>query len=422
MTRPSFINRMLGGLLPGLLLALMLVLPAQAMQAQTAGDATPAASPAASPAADSGPRFVIRPLDGADGDYFTLEAEAGTTNELTVVLGNADDEMLTLRTYANDTVPMTNGGFSIAEEDAEPTGTATWIDYAAETFQFEPGAGVERTFTVTIPEDAEPGQYIAGLALQTAEPIEVEGTSLFNQIIRKTIAVFIIVPGPEQPEFALGEPEVLTDGAVDRIVIPVENTGNVLVKPQGELTLTDDTGKTVVTAPIAMGSVYAGTMAPLSVALTTTIPDADYAMSVEVTDEESGASASIDEQMIAITAEDSAASPIELTGDVTLAPDATNPAYADVSVQVQNQGDRVQNAEILLDVTHNGELVETFPIASSLTLSQGSNDVSQRYIPPTGWEAGTWEFSLRLNVIDESTNAETTVATLDSIPAIEVGE
>jgi hypothetical protein len=252
MTRPSFINRMLGGLLPGLLLALMLVFPAQATQAQTASDATPDASPAASPAADSGPRFVIRPVNGADGDFFTLEAEAGTTNELTVVLGNADDEVLSLRTYANDTVPMTNGGFSIAEEHAEPTGTATWIDYEAETFDFEPGEGVERTFTVTIPEDAAPGQYIAGLALQTAEPLEVEGTSLFNQIIRKTIAVFIIVPGPEQPAFTLGEPELLTDGALDRIVIPVENSGNVLVKPQGELTLTDASGKTVVTAPIAL--------------------------------------------------------------------------------------------------------------------------------------------------------------------------
>jgi hypothetical protein len=409
---------MLGGLLPGILLALMLVLPAQAMQAQ----GTPEASPAASPAADSGPRFVIRPKEGADGDYFTVEAKAGTTNELTVVLGNADDEPLKLRTYVNDTVPMTNGGFSIAEEDQEPTGTATWIDYEAETFEFKAGEGVERTFTVTIPEDAKPGQYIAGLALQTADPLEVEGTSLFNQIIRKTIAVFIIVPGPEQPAFSLGEPELMTDGALSRIVIPVENTGNVLVKPEGTLTLKDASGKAVVTAPIAMGSVYAGTTAPLSVALTTTIPDGDYTMSVDLADKETKAKAAIDEQTIAITAEDAAPAQFALTGEVTLAPDAKNPTFANVAVTVTNQGEPVANAEVLLNVMKDGELVETFPLAPSLALPQGATDVTQRYIPPTGFEDGTWTFSLRLNVVDASTNAATTVATLDSIPAIEIGE
>jgi len=422
MTRPSLINRMLGGLLPGLLLALMLALPAQAMQAQDTVTGTPAASPAASPEADSGPRFVIRPKEGADGDYFTVEAAAGTTTELTVVLGNADDEPLKLRTYANDTVPMTNGGFSIADEDVAPTGTATWIDYAAETFEFASGEGVERTFTVTIPQDAAPGQYIAGIALQTAEPLEVEGTSLFNQIIRKTIAVFIIVPGPEQPAFSLGEPALLTDGALSRIEIPVENTGNVLIKPQGQLTLTDGSGKDVVQAPIAMGSVYAGTTAPLSVALTTSIPEGDYTMSVSLTDEATGAQASIDQQTIAITADDAASAAVELAGEIDLVPDPADPDFANVSVTVRNQGEPVQNAELLLVVLKDGQEVETFPLAPSLALPQGETEVTQRYIPPTGWEQGTWTFSLTLNVVDGSTGAATTVATLDSIPSIQVGE
>src|SRR5215217_613103 len=168
-----------------------------------AQDATP------TPNTDSGPRFIIRPADGADGDYFTLKADAGTTNTLKVVLGNADDEDLELRTFANDAVPMTNGGFSIADETVPASGVATWLDYPAETLTFKPGEGIERSFTVTIPADATPGQYIAGLALQTAEPLEVEGTSMFNQIIRKTIAVFILVPGPETPECTLVDSQLL---------------------------------------------------------------------------------------------------------------------------------------------------------------------------------------------------------------------
>jgi hypothetical protein len=387
-----------------------------ALPIASAQDATP------TPGTDSGPRFIIRPADGADGDYFTLKADAGTTNTLKVVLGNADDEDLELRTFVNDAAPMTNGGFSIADETVPATGVATWIDYPAETLTFKPGEGIERSFTVTIPADAKPGQYIAGLALQTAKPLEVEGTSMFNQIIRKTIAVFIIVPGPETPEFTLGDAQLLTDGAVPRIDIPVTNSGNVLVKPEGELTLTDASGKDVVKAPIAMGSVYAGTTAPLSVGLTTALPDGDYTLSVDLEDKTTGAKASIADATIAFSAAAQAPAQFVIDGTVELSPDTTNPAFANVDVTITNQGDPVGKAELLLEVKKDGELVETFSLAASLALPQGETTVSQRYIPPTGWESGEWTFSLQLNVIDESTDAATTVATLDTIPAIEVGK
>jgi len=183
---------------------MMICFPAMPAHAFQDNPSTPDASAESTPVLDAGPAFVIRPQDGVDGDYFTLEAEAGTTSELTIVLGNADDEPLELLTYVNDAVPMINGGFAVADPEVKATGPATWIDYPSETFEFAPGEGVTRTFTVTVPDDAEPGQYIAGISLQTAEPLEVEGTDLFNQIIRKTIAVFIIVPGEETPAFNLG--------------------------------------------------------------------------------------------------------------------------------------------------------------------------------------------------------------------------
>jgi len=232
MTRSLFVPSRLFVLCPIILMMFLLAGPGRAALQSDAS--SPTAGAGATPEAGTSSIFVIRPVEGADGDYFSLVAEPGSTHELTVVLGNADDAVLSLRTYANDAVPVANGGFSLAEEDVTPTGIATWIDYPAETFEFAPGADIERSFSVAIPDDAAPGQYIAGLALQTAEPLAVEGTSLFDQIIRKEVAVFIIIPGPETPEFTLGEPAYVTGESVDRIDIPVVNSGNVLVKPQGE--------------------------------------------------------------------------------------------------------------------------------------------------------------------------------------------
>lgn len=393
-------------------------MPALALQDNAA---TPDASAEGTPTLDAGPSFVIRPLDGADGDYFTLEADAGTTHELTVVLGNADDEPLELLTYVNDAVPMTNGGFAVADPEVPATGPATWIDYPSEIYAFAPTEGVERTFTVTIPDDAEPGQYIAGISLQTAEPLEVEGSSLFNQIIRKTIAVFIIVPGEQSPAFDLGEPDVVPGARRAQIMIPVNNTGNVLVKPRGELTLRNDAGETVLTAPIAMGSVYAGTTAPLAVSVPSSMPVGDYALSVELTDDETGVTAAITESTIAITEAEEETARFTMTGSVTLSPDTSKPAFADVTAEITNTGETVEGAELVLDVSRDGELVESYPVASSLTLPQDTAmSVSQRYVPVTGWEPGLWSFVLRVTVVDNG--AAITVATDDSIPAVMVGD
>jgi hypothetical protein len=195
----------------------------------------------------------------------------------------------------------------------------------------------------------------------------------------------------------------------------------VLVKPQGDLTLMNEAGDVVLTAPIAMGSVYAGTTVPLVVGLTGNLPDGEYTLSIALRDEATGSTAALDGVPITIDAASSAPAQFSMTAEVTLSPDTSNPAFANVNVTIDNQGNPAGQAEVLLDVLKDGELIETFTLAASLALPQGTTNVTQRYIPPTGWEAGTWSFLLRLNVIDESTNVATTVVTLDSLPAIDVG-
>ena len=383
----------------------------------------PEASPPAAegtPKEDVGPRFVIQPKDGQDGDYFTLEANPGSETTLIVVLANADDEPWSLRTYASDVLPLVNGGFGAAAEDSPATGAVTWLDYPTETFDFGPQEGVERSFTVTIPEDAAPGQYIASLTLQTAESFEVEGTSLLQQVVQKSVAVFIIVPGPEEPAFALVDPEFVADPSVPRIEIQVENSGNVLVKPAGELVLINENGEKVYSAPIQMGSVYAGMTVVLSVIVASSVPDGDYLMSVELSDEKTGTKASLPGESITVTREVQAPAQFALAGSVTLMPDATKPSFADVTVTVTNIESAAPQSELILAASRDGELVETFTLAPSLALPSGETSVAQRYIPPTGWESGIWTFVISLNLIDPATGSTTTVATLDSIPEVEI--
>lgn len=380
--------------------------------ALTAAQSTPEAT-RSTPESETGPQFLLHPLDQNDGSYFTLEAEPGSTHTLTAVIGNVDDEPLSLRTYAGDAFTLVNGGFGVREEGDPVEGVGAWIDYPAETLDFAPGEGIERSFTVTVPEDAEPGQYIAGIVLQTAEPIEIEGSAMFNQIVRKSVAVFITVPGEMTPGFELGTPEIQTNVAGNRVVVPVTNTGNVLVKPAGELVLTDTSGNAAFTQPFAMGSVYAGMETTLEVPLPAALPEGDYEVSATFTDPETNVQASIPQTSLTVSNEVAAEAPLEITtAQVNPMPAADDVQFAAVSVTVTNRDAPIDGVRVLLNVQRDGEAVEDFVLASSVTLQPGETVIEQRYIPLEGWTPGEWTFAVTLESQNPQTSAEATLATV----------
>jgi hypothetical protein len=390
--------------------------------ALTRAQSTPEAA-SSTPQLETGPQFLLHPLDQSDGSYFTLEAEPGSTHTLTAVIGNVDDEPLSLRTYAGDAFTLVNGGFGVREEGDPVEDVGTWIDYPAETLDFEPGEGIERAFTVTVPEDAEPGQYIAGIVLQTAEPLEIEGSAMFNQIVRKSVAVFITVPGEMTPQFELGTPEIQANVAGNRVVVPVTNSGNVLVKPAGELVLTDASGNAAFTQPFTMGSVYAGMETTLEVPLPPALPEGEYEIAATFTDPETNAAASIPKTSLTLTNEVTAEAPLEITtAQVTPIPDADDVQFAAVSVTVTNRDVPVDGVRVVLNVQRGGAAVEDFVLANSVTLQPGETVIEQRYIPLEGWTSGEWTFSVTLESLNPQTSAEATLATVPVETTIDIAD
>lgn len=389
------------------LLTSMLLIGAVAPQssvAQSSADAT------VTPEVDTTPRFVLRPSDAQDGAYFTVNARAGSTTELTATIGNVGEVPLDLRTFSSDAVVLVNGGFGVKDEDAEQTGPTTWIDWEAETFSFEPGEGIERSFTVTIPEGTAPGEYIAGISIQTAEPIEIEGSTMFDQIIRKAVAVFIIVEGDTTASYELGEPEIITTTGGSRLEVPVANTGDVLVKPAGTITLTDSEGREVFSTEVTMGSVYAGFDTVLAVPLDDSLAGQEYQMQLTVTDESSGIGAEIDSETILFSGEVPEEAPVQIAqSTITPMPDEDEPVYVSVDLTIVNSGAVLNNANVVLHVHHDGELVEDFSLGSTMNIASGESTISQRYIPADGFSSGEWSFMLSIETVDPQSGATTLV-------------
>ena len=148
-------------------------------------------------------------------------------------IANDGADALAARTYAADVYTIINGGFGgasarRARRPARPRGSTTRL----EVIDLAVGAGVHRSFTVTVPANAAPGEYITSIVLENDQPIQGAGAVGLDQVVRQAVAVVITVPGDRAPGHRdrRARPTRSSPGGRS-IAVAVENTGNVRLKP-----------------------------------------------------------------------------------------------------------------------------------------------------------------------------------------------
>jgi len=385
----------------GLVAFVVALIIGPAVSAQDAGiSGTPASE------TSSAPRFALVAQDEqGTGRFSDLEVEPGQSRELTVSVVNVGDVHASLRTYKVNALSSINGGFISDEESAEPVGSNAWVDYPTRSIELAPGTQEDITFSVTVPADAQPGQYISGLVVETADALVIDGGGALDQILGYAITVGILVPGEVIYEFELGDP-VIGDSAGNRSVeMPFVNTGSYLVRPAGELVVTDAEGNDVLTTPVQMGSVYAGLSTLVEVILPEQMAGGDYTISLSLTDDASGATASIDSAEVAVPdLGDTAGVSVE---SVAIEPNADEIVFANVDLTLNNGGQQIPASNVTLDVMRDGELVESVPLATNQILLSGENQFTDRYIPEEMWQSGTYTFSITVSAVDPNGGQET---------------
>lgn len=379
--------------------------------AQTAAP-TPDAS--ASPEVDDTIWFFLAPEGKSNGGFFELEMEPGDSQVLRVEIGNGSTIPVRAIIYAADVYSGVNGGFAMENAEAERSEPTTWLDFETETRDFEPGQGITKAFTVTVPEDAEPGQYITGLAIETAEGRSFgEGSPLLHKV-RLATAVFIIVPGPVVAGFEISDIQVAMDLTTTSVSGLITNTGNVRVRPKGSLRMTGASGAVVIDVPIAMGSVYARDSARFEVGFpVTSIPEGTYTVDVELSDADTEETASLTSVRVEVAASPILPPLMISAAMVTPQPSVDNVVFAQVEVTITNTGMAVSDAALTLRVYRDGELEDEHELASSLSPAIGETVVSQPYIPETGtWKPGTYTFEVVLSTGNAATGEVAPVSTM----------
>jgi hypothetical protein len=236
-------------------------------------------------------KLALRPV-GQAGPYFDLTMRPGETRSLDVEISNVGESAISARTYASDVYTIINGGFGGRLHDEAQTGTTRWLDYSTDVLELQAGEGIARPFSVAVPADAAPGEYVTSLVLENDRPVGSGGSVVFNQIVRQAVAVVVTVPGRRSPALVIGNSTHKVVAGMSIVAVAVANTGNVRLKPVVGFTLFDAAGARVSQASVQMDTFYARTETFVEVPLAVLLHPGTYTVRLSLDDAAQGAKTS----------------------------------------------------------------------------------------------------------------------------------
>jgi len=240
--------------------------------------------------------FGIRPTKAFEDrpetlSYFFHELMSGAflTDEALVM--NDGDVPLILNLYAADGITAQNGGTAFTKKGQESTGASRgvsrWLSLSVTEIPLEPGEEMIVPFTINVPSDASPGQYVAGLVAEAppsgeAIPTNEGETQFAVKVVRRVgVAVVIDVPGPRVIGLEIeGASLKQQDDQGATFAIAIQNTGNIFLKAEGSLLIADRNGEELTSIPLKMDTVLPGDATFFHVTHPVHLADGDYLLTV----------------------------------------------------------------------------------------------------------------------------------------------
>ena len=177
--------------------------------------------------------------------------EAGQTQEKTITLTNTTDSDLPIGLSINDFVPDSKGQakFLGVDEDANPAyALSSWIKVIKQpSFIIPPHQQTDLTFSITPPNDAVPGTHYGGLLFFARPKTEDKGTT---QVTEK-VGVVILARFGHGTEVGSITSFLAEPGADNfQFFLSFYNSGNVHLKPKGDINIIDIFGHEVASVPV----------------------------------------------------------------------------------------------------------------------------------------------------------------------------
>ena len=178
--------------------------------------------------------------------YFVYPLAPGATRSGSVIVSNVGTKTGVVRlSTADATTGQTTG--AVYRTGRAPTGTGTWVKLAQSSLSLAPGTSATVPFTVQVPAGAPLGQWVAGIAAESPETSTTRSTGHKRAVrirVRSLtiVAVQVNVPGPVRQGFRVGSVHAGGSRGYQQLFVGFRDTGNVLSKPHGTVTVAQTNG------------------------------------------------------------------------------------------------------------------------------------------------------------------------------------
>ena len=202
--------------------------------------ATPALAASGDDAANQ-VSWGVRPADNDNGESrpnFVYALDPGDSLEDGILVRNLSEEALDLAVYAADGLTTDDGALDLITSGEESVELGSWITMAEDSITIEPGESTEVPFELTVPEDAQPGDYAAGVVAS----MRVEGDNGVVTERRLGSRVLLRVSGELSPALTISHLQTHYDGTWNpflpgsgTVEFTLTNTGNATLEAGAEL-------------------------------------------------------------------------------------------------------------------------------------------------------------------------------------------
>lgn len=190
-----------------------------------------------------------------------LELDPGDAHQEVIKFENLSSEATDFYPLVQDFVPEGETGgkrFLEPDEIAPSFSLSRWVTVTQEKITLQPGEKATVPFTITVPQDAEPGGHYGAVLLSTTplppQTVGGIGSGAAVAVASRTGPIILVrVSG------AITEAAELVELSTDKnfyeyppvnFAARVKNLGNVHLKPYGQITIKNQFGKTQTHLPI----------------------------------------------------------------------------------------------------------------------------------------------------------------------------
>lgn len=194
------------------------------------GGATPAL------AEDGNVTWTVRTASnsfGADRSSYSYAVNPGGTVKDAMVVANHGRAPLALTVYAADGYTTTVGQLDLLTKDKKSSAIGAWVHADRGSIAVPPGASVEVPFTLTVPGNATPGDYVGGIVTSLTQADTAQGINVDRRL---GIRIKLRVGGELKPGLAIEQLHVAYDGTLNpfakgnaTVTYRIHNTGNTVL-------------------------------------------------------------------------------------------------------------------------------------------------------------------------------------------------